>query len=187
MYLVRYNFNFVFYIFSKTYLRSSCHPMATPCAAVDQSGFPSEGNALSSTAKYHLSNRDRNSTTFSNCHQHMQSGIQSNQQELPDTHKITSQEIDKTSRSNTISYRFIQKNNMSAGQTVKRLNFLQNDVKITNGNDLPQGNESYDANDKKTDCSPPQEISVPTQYKISPNVTTGWLRQIAEGDVVYVR
>lgn len=164
--------------------------MAAPSTGVGQSDCLSEANAAT---KPQQTNYIQHSSAILNRCQSIQSGIQLNQhqivQKLPtailSTQKVTSQQFDKTSGSNIISYRLTQKNSMNAGQTAQRLNVFQrpgNNVKVINGYGLPQINETgiNNESDKSSNCSP-------LQYKISPNVTPGWVRQISEGDIVYVR
>lgn len=171
--------------------------MAVPSTGAGQSGFLCEPNTLSSTAKLQHTNQIHNSTSL-NRWQPIQTGAPLNQivQKLPNailsTHKINSQQIDKTNGTNIISYRLTQKNSMSAGHPAQRLNVFQrsgNNVKLINGYGVSQIHEASVNNDGETlsKCSPLQEISIPLQVKTSPNVTPGWLRQIADGDIVYVR
>lgn len=187
---------FLYFKFSVTHSRSSIHPMAAPSSGAGQSGILSEANAASPAIKLQQANHAQNCTTILNRCQPVQTGIQLNQhqivQKVPNTilctQKINSQ-LNKTSGSNIISYRLTQKNSMSAAH---KLNFLQrsgNNIKSINGYGLPQIHETSvnSESEKNSYCSPAQEISFPLQFKISPNVTPGWLRQIAEGDIVYVR
>lgn len=171
--------------------------MAVPSTGAGKSGFLCEANTLSSTAKLQHTNHIHKSTIL-NRWQPIHTGAPLNQivQKLPNailsTHKINSQQIDKTSGTNIISYRLTQKNSMNAGHAAQRMNVFQrsgNNVKLINGYGLPQTHETSINNDSETlsNCSPVQEISIPLQVKISPNVTVGWLRQIAESDIVYVR
>lgn len=173
--------------------------MAAPSSCAGQSGIPSEANAAPSATKLQQANHVQNATTILNRCQPVQTGIQLNQHQIvrkiPNTilctQKINSQ-FNKTSGSNIVSYRLTQKNNMSAGQATQRLNFFQrsgNNIKLINGYNLPQIHETSvnSESEKNSYYSPVQEISFPLQFKISPNVTPGWLRQIAEGDIVYVR
>lgn len=166
--------------------------MAAPSTGADQSGFLSEENVLSSATKLQQTNRIRG--------QPIQRGVQLNQhrivQKLPNavqsTHKINTQQLDKTTASNIIAYRLTQKKCISADQPAQRINVFHrsgSNVKLINGYGLAQVHEASinNGSEKKSDCPPEQEISVPLQFKISPNVTTGWLRQIADGDIVYVR
>lgn len=166
--------------------------MAAPSAGADQSGFLSEENVLSSATKLQQTNRIRGKP--------IQRGVQLNQhrivQKLPNavqsTHKINTQQYDKISGSNIVAYRLTQKKCIGADQPAQKINVLQrtgSNVKLMNGYGLAQVHEASINNEGEqiSDFSTEQEISVPLQFKISPNVTMGWLRQIAGGDIVYVR
>lgn len=171
--------------------------MAVPSTGAGKSGFLCDANTLSSSAKLQHTNHIHNSTIL-NRWQPLHTGTPLNQivQKLPNailsTHKINPQQIDKSSGTNIISYRLTQKNSMSAGPAAQKLNVFQrsgNNVKLINGYGVPQIHETSVNNDSETlsKCSPVQEISIPLQVRLSPNVTASWLRQIADGDIVYVR
>lgn len=175
--------------------------MSTPSTGSCQPDCLPEVNAIAQSTTTKLqTHRSQNSTTIMNRSQSIRSGIQINQhqivQKIPNAIqpalKISSQQFDKASASNVISYRLTQKNSMSAGHATQRINVFQrsgNNEKLMNGYGSSQIHEANITNDsgKIFNCHPVQEMSIPLQFRISPNVIPGWLRQIAEGVIVYVR
>lgn len=171
--------------------------MSTPSTSSCQSDCLPEINAIALSSATRLQTHIQNPTTIMNHSQSIRSGVQLDQhqivQKIPNTIqptlRISSQ---KASASNVISYRLTHKNSMSAGHATQRINVFQrlgNSDKLMNGYGSSQIHDANVNNDsgKIFNSSPVQEMSIPLQLRISPNVIPGWLRQIAEGVIVYVR
>lgn len=174
--------------------------MAAPSTEPNQVGFLVETNkSASTTSRIQPSNNVQNCTTNSNNYQRILKGnhLKQNQiqQKLPNTilttQKMVTQKLGSKNNPNFISYHVGQRNNVGAVQTPQRLNVLQRagkNIKIVSSYGMSHcGTASIDNDEKDFNCTHLQEVTVPTQIKISPNVSPGWLRQIVEENIVYIR
>lgn len=177
--------------------------MAAPITAAGQLGFLTDTSSLSSVAKIPPKQTiyNQNTTPVLTRRQPIQSGGQLNQQHQQIVQKLPNvllskpmiggQQHNRTSSLNTISYRTTQNHGVNHQTALKPHTFVRaiNSVKAMNGFGSPQthGLSMSNSGEEFSECSPVQETIIQKRFEVTPNVSPGWLRQIIDGDIVYVR
>lgn len=178
--------------------------MAAPITAAGQLGFLTDTSSLSSVARLPPKQTiyNQNTTPVLTRRQPIQSGGQLNLQHQQIVQKLPNillskpmiggQQHNRTSSLNNIPYRTTQNHGVVGTQTAHKPHTLVrtvNSVKAMNGFGSPQihGSCMSNTSEEFAECSPVQETIIQTRFEVTPNVSPGWLRQIIDGDIVYVR